>query len=446
MSTHTFESDEGRDALSGADALFARGVAAFDAADYGAALRSFESARVLYATAQRTPDTADGSRRIGVADCWKNLGVVHRVQGDHAAAERCLHRALADLAETPGSEFDRAECWLNLANSLRERWSLDEARTSAHRALALFAEPVGTAVDRADCGLALAHIHADLGERDLAHTFYRDALDVYEQTPDDDSTFDLRLRAAHCRMAIGLLRQEEGDASGAVRAYRSALDDIRAASDAPVLRGQCESNLGTALAQLGRSREAEEMYLQAMATYRAMELGGEVHIVEHNLALLKETVAADAGAASSRGLREEALALAIASTSDADFRRNRLATEGDRTRWAQGMASRKALVFRLARGLGDAATIADLIAVSRAGGALVLSASDGTGGYQVIDQRDVDAPTRWGERLPLGAGTVSDIGLDDLFRRTPLPALVMPGGREALGPRMPRPERVVRYA
>lgn len=445
MSRRTVEPDGEHDTRSAADALFARGVAAFDHADYAAALQSFESARELYET-DRAARHHVTRGDLGVADCWKNIGVVHRVRGEHAAAERCLRRALVELADIPASEFDRAECWLNLANSLRERWSLDEARSCAQRALELFAAPVGTAVDRADCDLALAHIHADLGERERARTLYRTALEVYEQTPHADSAFDLRLRAAHCRMAIGLLRQEEGDASGAVRAYRGALDDIGVASAAPVLRGQCESNLGTALAQLGRFREAEEMYLQALATYRALALQSEVHILEHNLALLKETVAGDGADASARALREEALSLALASTFDADSRRNRLATEGDRMRWAQGMASRKALAFRLARDLGDAVAVADLIAVARAGGALVVSASDADEGYQVIVDRDPGVPVITGERSPFGAGTVSDAGLDDLFRRTPLPALLMPGGRVALGPHGSPPERAVRYA
>lgn len=437
MSKHAVEPGGTHEAPPDADALFARGVVAFDAADYGVALRSFEAAHELYRAVKAA---------LHSADCLKNIGVVHRVLGDHATAERCLRRALTELADVPESDFDRAECWLNLANSLRERGSFDEAGSSAQRALELFAAPVGTAVDRADCALALAHIHADLGERARARSLYRGALEVYEQTSSADSALDLRLRAAHCRMAIGLLRHEDGDASGAVRAYRTALAGIGAAPHARLLRGQCESNLGTALAQLGRSAEAEKMYLQAEETFRALDLRGELHILEHNLALLKETVSGEATDASSRSLREEALALAIASTFDADARRNRLATEADRARWARRMGSRKALAFRLARDLGDAATIADLIAVARAGGALVVSASDGRDGYQMIDHRDRPVPPPSGERPAFGAGTVSDVGLDDLFRRSPLPSLIMPGGRVALGPRVPSSERSVRYA
>jgi Tfp pilus assembly protein PilF len=152
---------------AGAAALFAQGVAALDAGDYGAAERIFGAIVERDPTAHKawvglavaamsagSPDLAVERARRAVAldrknaDYLNKLGVAYGEQGDFRAAEQAFRRAVKFQPAYAAAHH-------NLAKTLQKQERLDESLREFERAYRL--EPKSASVQLSLCGMYRLH-------------------------------------------------------------------------------------------------------------------------------------------------------------------------------------------------------------------------------------------------------------------------------------------------
>lgn len=383
------------------------------------------------------------------------LGSVRLDSGRISDAAVVYQEALDAFQHVEGSEAHQADCRVNLGIAYAHGGRLHDAEHEVLRALEQYEMLDGTAADQAKCLINISSFQLTTGRMAAARNSILRAIDLY-----DSSEGHVRERAVSL-MNLGLIHMRERRFASAIEAIRGALDLHSTLEHSERSRADCHTNLATSFLGMGNAFLAEIEYAHALRLFTQLGLEHESRKVEHNLALLREHQSQVSSGPKAQQLLREAVALAARSAVDVERSRVQFRTERERDAWIHEVgAPRIETAFRLAARTGDAVLIADLIALGRAAGILEImrdvKGSRLAAGVPVpaIDPASSSltqssAPAR--EALPsltAGATATTALGLDTLFRRRPLPALLMPGGRIALAEHSdpgdgPRP--VIRY-
>jgi predicted ATPase len=184
-------------------------------------------------------------------DHWKggielDLGVVHHLRRDLAAARRCYETALELLraADDPRAE---GRCIGNLGALCHDEGDFPNAARWYRRAIALF-EEAGDARQRANCMGNLAVLEQELGHRDDARALYERAVQLLE------TIGDARLLAITLGN-FGVLELETGRAQPALVLFERSLALLAGSGDKRS-EALCLGRLAAALALLGKMDEA----------------------------------------------------------------------------------------------------------------------------------------------------------------------------------------------
>lgn len=371
---------------------FDAGLQAWESGDAAAAADAWESARAGF------DDARD------VADCDMNLGVAYRVLERYEEAE-AAHLRARDYFEPHGSPDEIARCEQNLGVVYEATWRFAEAEAAHLRARGGFAatpSPRGVAdCDKnlgivrlrtgrheeaeaatlqakawysahelsgevADCDLNLGSIHRAAGR-------YPDAEEAYQRARDYYVVHGPTTAVADCDGNLGVVYRAMGRLAEAESAHLAAL----ALVDAPGpsrRKADAERNLGAVYRAMGRFDAAEGAHRRARAQYTALGLHRAVAGCDHNLALILEERARQAGPAGQRAdLLREALTLALPVAVLHDAYRFRLPSRRQREAWGRKVAGPSLrLALELARAVGDARLVAELILHARTAGSYAL--------------------------------------------------------------------------
>lgn len=453
-----------------ADAAFDSGVSEYSTGSFFAAEASFREALRLHETrAGSDADQADCLMNIGVvstdlgmldaaiiaheralglysgcpnsegdqADCLKNLGAAYAADAQFGKAEDAFRGSMRLYASASGPNTTDAEagCWKNLGSVFAETGRLDQAAGAFEHALDIYRQRDGTDLDTVGCHVNLASVHAMAGHLHDAEAAYRDALTVYRRIEGTER------QQARCEMNLGAVLAADDRLDDAVEALQRALTLYRDIEGTDIEQADCCRGIGAASAMSGRLDVAQSAFDTALEISTKLRRTQQKRSIEYSLAHLRvqQSEAASAEDDADQLLREAA-GFAARSAIDMDARRFQFSTERDRDSWMQEIAApRIQLAFHLAARVNDAEVVADLIATSRAAGILALASVEADAARVTVDGLLTGAPP---VEVPLsevaipsltaGATATTSLGLDTLFRRRPLPALRMPGGRIAL--------------
>lgn len=393
--------------------------------------------------------------RTQAASSLMHLGNIQRLRERFPAAERTYLRARAMVSQpTPETVDMRARIANGLGNCYRETGRWERAET-------VFREADDEARDADLPADPRAHLSYGRGaallmlDRDTdAEEHFADALALYQRIPGTPR------EQADCLIILGGLYRRHGDLDAAEHFIRLGSETLESA-------GLHSAMAALGLAEIGMARAMRDGSTERLwgVFSRLLEsVSSEDETVVRHLPEFLSTLARCLAAAAS-GLpspdhdddraRLTAQASDYATSAFLELHRTRhtLATENDRGIWGDRIARPAAsTAFELAAASHDAVVIADLIAISRSSGALEARSSPLRRDLMHripptdprIAQRDTDDRTSPG--LVAGSATASLLGLDDLFRRRPAPALQMPSGRVALARfTSPPPARIVRF-
>jgi tetratricopeptide (TPR) repeat protein len=176
-----------------------------------------------------------------------DLGVVHHLGRDLAAARACYESALDRLcaADDPRAE---GRCIGNLGALCHDEGDFPTAARWYRGAIALF-EEAGDARQRANCMGNLAVLEQELGRRDAARELYERAIQLLE------TLGDARLLAITLGN-FGVLELEVGRPESAFELHERSLAFLSGSGDRRS-EALCLGRLGAALALLGKIEEAE---------------------------------------------------------------------------------------------------------------------------------------------------------------------------------------------
>jgi tetratricopeptide (TPR) repeat protein len=228
--------------------LHRRGLAAASAGDYKAAVAALSRALEVepnsaliqndlgyvhhlfgnYREAIKAYQNAVNSDR-NYALAWNNLGVAYRAAGDYPSAVKSLDRAIQ-------LRSDYAEAFYNLGVAYQWNGS--------------FADAVLCFTGALNIDPRMVNAHHGLGVTYIELERYDEAVESLSKA------VGLRPNAPLIHKSLGFALHKMGDLKGAVRAYGKAVSER---PDAQIL-----NNLGVALDQLGRHREACEHYQLAL--------------------------------------------------------------------------------------------------------------------------------------------------------------------------------------
>ncbi|HRU05042.1 MAG TPA: tetratricopeptide repeat protein [Candidatus Brocadiia bacterium] len=211
----------------------------------GALSRMFrfgDALAVLDQAAQRFPQSAGIWNNIGTTRF--RLAEVLRDQGEPGQADDWLRKAAAAFEAAAARQPSSAQAWANLGNCYLELKDLARGREMYEKALS---------VNR-----RFAEAHYNFGRLLLAENKPREALRQFE------AALEVNPLLPEAWAQVALMREKAGDAAGAERAWRGALDaDMKRGVDAMAM-AQDWAALAALLEKQGRKADAHEAWLQAL--------------------------------------------------------------------------------------------------------------------------------------------------------------------------------------
>ncbi|HKV11312.1 MAG TPA: CHAT domain-containing tetratricopeptide repeat protein [Thermoanaerobaculia bacterium] len=214
----------------------------------------------------------------------QHLGELRFALGDLDGALGEYRRALT-LRQQLGNRADEALTFDTLGRALQELGRYDEAAAHFDRAIALW-PPGGDPGKKAKILLNRGHLHRDLGETERARERFREALGLFRRAKDRDSE-------AVALNALGLLALDEGKPAAALQPLGEALK-LRAPGTRS--RAVTLTALGLAWRGLGRTEDARQAYLEALAIFRSAGDLREQASSLGNLGRLEDVARQDAAA------------------------------------------------------------------------------------------------------------------------------------------------------
>ena len=179
------------------------GICYFRLGDYDKALQ-------LFSDVQR--DYAASGDMVGQEKCLGDIGNVHLLRGDFAAAISSYRKAL-DLARQLGAAGDIVRWQGNLAQAALDAGDLEAAEASIREAVTL-REKFPDERSKVWAQLNLARIAAEKGRTDDAHDFYR-------QTIDSASRLGMTAAILQARAKLGSMYLKQGDARNAEAEFQA---------------------------------------------------------------------------------------------------------------------------------------------------------------------------------------------------------------------------------
>ncbi|MEO8635714.1 MAG: serine/threonine-protein kinase [Gemmatimonadales bacterium] len=187
-------------------------------------------------------------------------------EGRTVTVVQAIDSAIARIDSAFSSDSDlRAAIKLTLGATLNDMYLYDRARPLLEDAYRVRRALDGEAPskDQADALYDLADIEAQIGSAAKAESLYRKSLDMLGRLPVPDSA---DIYQGLSNVAEALLNQGRlADAAALYDTVAHALDRLRPGD--VELRGVTRANRGTALAQLGRSAEAEPVLREAVKLF-----------------------------------------------------------------------------------------------------------------------------------------------------------------------------------
>jgi CHAT domain-containing protein/Tfp pilus assembly protein PilF len=222
-----------------------------------------ERAAQLQAKLAEAEKTA-GPNDPAVATVLNEFAIFHFTQGEFAAAEPLLRRAVAIREKALGPEHPHTSQALNnLAQVLQALGRYAEVEPLLERALAIYEKTQGP--EHPDVATALnnlAGLHRLTGNYPKAEPLYRRALAIGEKTSGPDSP-----AVAAVVNNLGLMHQQAGELTKARPLLeRSLAIREKAAPDTPDV-ARALNNLGILVQEEGSLARAEELYRRAAAIF-----------------------------------------------------------------------------------------------------------------------------------------------------------------------------------
>ncbi|MEU0506277.1 tetratricopeptide repeat protein [Nocardia sp. NPDC005998] len=195
--------------------------------------------------------------RDGEATAYCNLGNVRRSVGDHAGAVDLYQQAL-DICCDIGFSLGEATALNNLGNVHRLTGAYGGAVMLHEQALRIYVE-IGNEIGEANTRFSLGNVHRLIGDNASATDLYQKALAAYRKV-------GYRLGEANTLSALGNMRELAEDSNGAARLHKKALEVFR---DIGFRLGEAAAlgNLGNVRRSTGDHERATGLYLQALDVY-----------------------------------------------------------------------------------------------------------------------------------------------------------------------------------
>jgi len=300
-----------------------------------------------------------------VAACNANLGIVYRLMGKYAQAETA-HLSARTYFEAESLSKEIAGCDQNLGNVYQATGKYAQAETAYSSARTYF-EKANLSGNVADCDVNLGVLYRLTGRYTQAEIANLAARTYFDAAGRPD-------KVAACDQNLGVVYELTGRFPQAEVAYLGARTYYEAAR-LPEDVATCDANLGVVYKLTGRYAQAETVYLAARAYFEAANLPEYVATCDRNLAgLLWQRAGESVDEARREDLLRQALALAVPVAIFVDAYRFQLPSRVQREAWGLNVAATSfALALELAREVGDATLIAELILDARTAGTHTLT-------------------------------------------------------------------------
>jgi len=205
--------------------------------------------------------------RAGTGDLLNDLGQFHSNRGQYDQALKLFKESLQDEIDT-GNENNQGLVLTNIGNAYSFKGDYQNARTYYEQALQV-REKLKVSSDIADTLHDLGDTLCNLAQYDQALNYYERALDLRRSDGDKRS-------AAIESSSLGTLFSYQGRYGAALSSQQDALKTMRDIQEHGFWLADTLGSYGEALAQVGKSDDAEKSLQEALSVAREQKDGGQL--------------------------------------------------------------------------------------------------------------------------------------------------------------------------
>ncbi|HTW24219.1 MAG TPA: tetratricopeptide repeat protein, partial [Candidatus Baltobacteraceae bacterium] len=205
--------------------------------------------------------------RAGTGDLLNDLGQFYSNRGQYDQALKLFKESLQDEIDT-GNENNQGLVLTNIGNAYSFKGDYQNARTYYEQALQV-REKLKVSSDIADTLHDLGDTLCNLAQYDQALNYYERALDLRRSDGDKRS-------AAIESSSLGTLFSYQGRYGAALSSQQDALKTMRDIQEHGFWLADTLGSYGEALAQVGKSDDAEKSLQEALSVAREQKDGGQL--------------------------------------------------------------------------------------------------------------------------------------------------------------------------